>query len=249
MPYFVAVDHSTSSIVVAIRGTLSFHDALTDLTAVNDPISADGLPRDFTAHRGMLQAANYVLRQLNQSGVLKKAFLQYPQYNLVVTGHSLGAGAAVLLSMILRPTFPKIRCFAFSPPGGLINQAAARYTETFCMSVIIGDDLVSRMSLVTLDSLKSQLVAELEACRHPKVTLIISSDIITIYDNIYSHAPLVCHMQYRIFLRGCWEVIFGASSSSRTQANTHPLLGDTSNFESYVSTPPYHSYCHFFLIL
>ena len=71
--------------------------------------------------------------------------------------------------MMLKPKYPKIRCFAFSPPGGLLNQAAARYTETFCMSVIIGDDLVPRLSLVTLELLKNQLVSELDACRHPKV--------------------------------------------------------------------------------
>ena len=88
---------------------------------------------------------------------------------IFITGHSLGAGTAVLLSMMLKPKYPKIRCFAFSPPGGLLNQAAARYTETFCMSVIIGDDLVPRLSLVTLELLKNQLVSELDACRHPKV--------------------------------------------------------------------------------
>ena len=92
------------------------------------------------------------------------------------TGHSLGAGTAVLLSMMLKPKYPKIRCFAFSPPGGLLNQAAARYTETFCMSVIIGDDLVPRLSLVTLELLKNQLVSELDACRHPKVRWIKQAD-------------------------------------------------------------------------
>lgn len=87
----------------------------------------------------------------------------------MVTGHSLGAGAAVLLSVLLKSRYPKIRCFAFSPPGGLLSQAAARFTENFCLSVIVGDDLVPRLSLDTLESLKRQMVLELEMCRHPKV--------------------------------------------------------------------------------
>lgn len=169
MPFYVAVDHRTFSVVIAIRGTLSGHDALTDLAAVTDPISVEGLPVGWTAHKGMLQAATYLFRQLEKNDILTQAFTQYPTYHLVVTGHSLGAGAAVLLSMLLRPRFPKVRCFAFSPPGGLLSQAAARFTETFCLSVIVGDDLVPRLSLDTLESLKRQMVHELELCRHPKV--------------------------------------------------------------------------------
>ena len=96
-------------------------------------------------------------------------FQKYPTYHLVITGHSLGAGAAVLLSMLLKPRYPKVRCFAFSPPGGLLSKAAARFTETFCLSVIVGDDLVPRLSLDTLESLKRQMILELEMCRHPKV--------------------------------------------------------------------------------
>ena len=39
------------------------------------------------------------------------------------------------------------------------------------MSVVTGDDLVPRLSLVTLELLKNQLVAELHSCRHPKVRI------------------------------------------------------------------------------
>ena len=69
----------------------------------------------------------------------------------------------------MKPRYPKLRCFAFSPPGGLLCLAAARYTESFCLSVIIGDDLVPRLSLSNLEVLKQQLVTELEDCHHPKV--------------------------------------------------------------------------------
>ncbi|GIL99806.1 hypothetical protein Vretimale_4783 [Volvox reticuliferus] len=41
-------------------------------------------------------------------------------WRLVVTGHSLGAGAAALLALRLRSGLPhvEVRCWAFSPPGG-----------------------------------------------------------------------------------------------------------------------------------
>ena len=41
VPYFVAADHRHKKIVVAIRGTLSLADALTDLAAKPVPLADD----------------------------------------------------------------------------------------------------------------------------------------------------------------------------------------------------------------
>lgn len=43
------------------------------------------------------------------------------EYKLVITGHSLGAGTASLLAVLLRSTHPTLECYAFSPPGGLLR--------------------------------------------------------------------------------------------------------------------------------
>jgi hypothetical protein len=47
-------------------------------------------------------------------------------YSLVVVGHSLGAGVASLLSVLLRHEFPAVRCMAYSPPL-LMSEPLARY--------------------------------------------------------------------------------------------------------------------------
>lgn len=39
----------------------------------------------------------------------------------MVVGHSLGAGAAALLALMLRSSYPQVRCYAFSPPRGLLR--------------------------------------------------------------------------------------------------------------------------------
>lgn len=46
------------------------------------------------------------------------------EYRLVVVGHSLGAGAAALLAFMLRSSYPHVRCYAFSPPRGLLRYCA-----------------------------------------------------------------------------------------------------------------------------
>lgn len=43
------------------------------------------------------------------------------EYKLVITGHSLGAGTASLLAILLRNSFPTLQCYSFSPPGGLLR--------------------------------------------------------------------------------------------------------------------------------
>jgi len=39
----------------------------------------------------------------------------------VITGHSLGAGTAAILACLLKSKYRDLKCFAFSPPGGLVR--------------------------------------------------------------------------------------------------------------------------------
>ncbi len=65
-----------------------------------------------------------VVRPLfSRSRVLKELYSDssaYKDYNLVVVGHSLGGGVAQVLSLMLRPSFPSLRCFAYEPPVRII---------------------------------------------------------------------------------------------------------------------------------
>lgn len=110
-------DHKTSSIVIAIRGSISLRDIFTDLTAASDRFEAEGLPPDTMAHKGMSEGAIYVAKRLKECGVVEKARAQYPEYDLILTGHSLGAGVAALLGLKIRPKFPDLKVYAFATPG------------------------------------------------------------------------------------------------------------------------------------
>jgi len=43
------------------------------------------------------------------------------KYELVLVGHSLGAGAAAILAIMLQQEYEDLHCYAYSPPGGLLR--------------------------------------------------------------------------------------------------------------------------------
>lgn len=71
---------------------MSMRDIFTDLTANAEHFDAPGLPTDTMAHRGMIKGTEKMLKRLKDSNILERAFATYPEYSLVITGHSLGNG-------------------------------------------------------------------------------------------------------------------------------------------------------------
>lgn len=117
IPFFVALDHKREAVLVAVRGTLSLKDVLTDLSAECENLPIEGVSGACYAHKGICQAAGYIYKKLVNDGILNQAFSIAPEYKLVITGHSLGAGTASLLAILLRNSFPTLQCYSFSPPG------------------------------------------------------------------------------------------------------------------------------------
>ena len=78
---------------------------------------------DGFAHFGILKGALKILKVTKD--VLIKLLEEHPTYKLVVTGHSLGAGTAVLITLeILLGKDPfvsphRVKCIALAPPPGL----------------------------------------------------------------------------------------------------------------------------------
>ena len=173
VPFLLVADRSTRSLVISIRGTLSLHDMLTDLNAGQTGISE--AETEWEGHQGMVAAARNVSRRLHLGGAgpdLASCLTdsQYRDYSVVVTGHSLGAGTATILAFLLREKYPArtVRCYAFSPPGGLLSQAAARESEKFTVSLIVGDDVIPRLSLPNIKILSSDIKNSIQSCSLPK---------------------------------------------------------------------------------
>ena len=93
-------------------------------------------------------------------------------WRLVVTGHSLGAAVACMVSFHLREHFPSLRCVAFNPPGGLLSAPLARISREFCTSVVVGTDAISRLGIPTMQRLIDDMVLALARCKRPKLAVL-----------------------------------------------------------------------------
>ncbi|XP_033123778.1 sn1-specific diacylglycerol lipase beta-like [Anneissia japonica] len=158
IPFFVAVDHDYKAVVISLRGTLSVEDALTDANAESTVMIVDN--QRMYAHKGILMVSRNIKQILDQEKLIEKAYekAKSKDYELVITGHSLGGGAAAILAILLKPQWPNVQCYAFASPGGLVSSVAVEYSRSFVTTVILGSDLISRMSLESLDDIKLQLI-------------------------------------------------------------------------------------------
>ncbi|XP_049760285.1 diacylglycerol lipase-beta [Elephas maximus indicus] len=209
LPFLVALDHRKESVVVAVRGTMSLQDILTDLSAESETIDLGCEVQDCVAHKGISQAARYVYRRLINDGILSQAFSIAPEYRLVLVGHSLGAGAAALLALMLKSAYPHVRCYAFSPPRGLLSKSLYEYSKSFIVSLVLGKDVIPRLSVTNLEDLKKRILRVIAHCNKPK---------------------------YKILLHGCWYELFGGDPDNfpteldggNQEDLTQPLLGEQS---------------------
>ena len=172
-PYAVVLDHEWKSIVIVIRGTQSLQDVLTDLeiapSRLEEETGYEGAPR--YVHAGMLQTCQWMIQDMKKRNTLDKlleAQSKFSNYRLRITGHSLGAGCAAILAMMLKPTYPNLRCHSFSPPGCTMSENAATECEDYLTSYVLGADIIPRASLNALDNLRQDAVEMIARIKVPK---------------------------------------------------------------------------------
>ncbi|KAK0092375.1 hypothetical protein PV326_001578 [Microctonus aethiopoides] len=172
-PFFVALDYTRKKVVISIRGTLSMKDVLTDLNAEAEVLPLTPPRDDWLGHKGMVQAAEYIRKKISDERIITQAFMKNPtrgtdQFGLTLVGHSLGAGTASILAILLRQEYPDLVCFSYAPPGGLLSMPAQQYTQEFITSVVVGKDVVPRIGLRQMESLRADLINAIKRSVDPK---------------------------------------------------------------------------------
>lgn len=160
--FVISVDHAFSTVILAFRGTLSARDVVVDLAseplqwAVGDSKEAT----EFSVHGGMLKVIAKCTAPGHSSGIyerVKEVLLEYPEYSLTLTGHSLGAGLAAILGVLWacpercrtrkESGLPdrEVQVVAIACPSVMDEQLGA-ICEDLILTVVIGWDWLARVS-------------------------------------------------------------------------------------------------------
>eukprot|EP00760_Papus_ankaliazontas_P004626 PhM_4_TR11998/c0_g1_i1/m.72963 len=144
--FFIAVDHRWRKIILAIRGTLTMNDALIDV--VNIPVVfGEGHTHTGVAHsvRCVCDIAFPTLQRLKSD---------YPDYPLVVTGHSLGGAVAVVLhTMWKAEVFPCMKVYTFGAPACVTPELAAKCAPCDVFQTVHEMDNLPRTSMECIDQM------------------------------------------------------------------------------------------------
>lgn len=141
-PYAIFYDEAEDEVIIAIRGTLSLDDCITDALAEPARLQLEGDAEDVErwAHEGMLQSAHAIRKDIQQKQLLEQLQYRRPQLRktsllhssmrqdlkIVVVGHSLGAGIATLLSVLMKRDYPSLECYSFGTPGSVVDSDTSK---------------------------------------------------------------------------------------------------------------------------
>ncbi len=160
--YVVCIDEAAKSIVVSVRGSIQPHDFLSDL--VCEPVEVQLMGVRGHAHAGMLKSARELDRRLRAAvlGLLLRP--EHDDFRLVLTGHSLGAGAATLLAALwlsepdsepMARLCSRLRVVGYGTPMVVSLDIAAELVS-HVTTVVMGNDMVPRFSLASFQRLRDR---------------------------------------------------------------------------------------------
>ena len=154
--HMVVVDHAHKKVVLSIRGTFNLDEIVIDAAAFS---------RDFCGGEAHSEMANMAEGVWNVAGPKVKGMLKdNDDYEFVVTGHSLGAGTACLLTIMLEskkllPPKQKVRCFAYAAPPVFTPLEFVPKSVESTTNFVHENDVVSFLSMHTVRKLFQQIRA------------------------------------------------------------------------------------------
>ncbi|KAL9264080.1 Diacylglycerol lipase-beta-like protein [Drosera capensis] len=164
--YFVVVLHHLKTVVVAVRGTESPEDLITDgLTNMIDDSVKQRVTSTFPhyGHSGVVEAARELFNQIDGGGegggneneaFESRGFLssilgegcECEGYGLRIVGHSLGGAIAAVLGLRLHAQYPKLHVYAFGPLPCL-DSVVADACSSFITSIIHDSEFSAYLSI------------------------------------------------------------------------------------------------------
>ena len=255
--HLIYVDHEQRTIVMVIQGTWGIRDTIMDLVFDSVPFL------DGWAHRGILDGARKVVK--DSGDIVKDTLMKFPNYTLVLTGHSMGGGAAELIAMDMlygdsgrELNFSKndqeLICYAFgAPPVFASNHTKVPVEIPDILSFVNRADVVPTLSLASLE----KTLLQISALDSLKFSLVEKSQLM--FDNVFDGVSDRCSFMKQALknlfetdqLRGNLENMFTMVLDKVIPGNMKFLdnmtdashsyetdIDDTEYKNSYINTPP-----------
>ena len=77
----------------------------------------------------------------------------------------------MLLSILLRKSFPSLHCYAFGTPGSVLDKRSCKEFSTFITSIVMGNDLVPRLGFRSLCRLRNDVLDAISRARVNKMLI------------------------------------------------------------------------------
>eukprot|EP01138_Halocafeteria_seosinensis_P008044 gb/GECG01008220.1/.p1 GENE.gb/GECG01008220.1/~~gb/GECG01008220.1/.p1 ORF type:complete len:1009 (+),score=93.70 gb/GECG01008220.1/:1-3027(+) len=119
---------------------------------------------------------------------------------IAIVGHSLGAGVSTVLTPFLAPSFPSLKCYAYSAPGATVSPSFSVALRPFVTTVVLGKDMVPRLGFPNLRRLFYKMLVA------------------------YSSADLSKGSLIRYGCQSCWSSVFCGRRSRQTENSTHSRI-------------------------
>jgi hypothetical protein len=161
--HMVVVDHKHKKVVLSIRGTFTLDEIVMDAAAFS---------RHFCGGEAHSEMATMAERVWAAAGPTVQDMLrQHDGYELIVTGHSLGAGTACLLMVLLEskrylPKTQPRRCFAYAAPPVFTPLEFVPQTVQATTCFVHENDAIPFLSVNTVRQLFQQIRAVDDTARH-----------------------------------------------------------------------------------
>lgn len=161
--HLVAVDHRHKKVVLAIRGSFSISEMVSDVAGFARPFCGG------EAHSEMASMAERVWKVTGPT--VRRLLKDNAGYELIITGHSLGAACACLLNILCHANSrqeidgQRVRCFAYAPPPCYTPLDHAPEAVESCVALVHERDVVPFLSV---DSVR-HFFASIRAIEDPKI--------------------------------------------------------------------------------
>lgn len=106
---YITVDHARQEIVASLRGTTNIRNFITDARFLLR--DADDITPGAKVDSGFLAAWHEI--SAGVSNGIRLALGQFPQYRVILVGHSLGAATSTVALTYLRREFPVVDLFGY----------------------------------------------------------------------------------------------------------------------------------------